>query len=79
MFNPTSKHLTIEQKPDDATILGSFRKIHCDAQYIISIKALKNDIKPSVTQYLADLKNDVDLQNKFVTAINQIYDPVVTD
>lgn len=74
-----SKHLTIEQKPDDATILGSFRKIHCDAQYIISIKALKNDIKSSVTQYLANLKNDADLQNKFVTAINQIYDPVVTD
>ena len=74
-----SRHLTIEQKPGVAKILGSFGNIHCDAQYIVSIKALKNDIKSSVTQYLADLENDADLQNKFVTAINQIYDPIVTD
>jgi hypothetical protein len=74
-----SRHLTIEQKPGDAAVLGSFGKIHCDAQYIVSIKALKDDIKSSVTRYLGDLKNNADLQSKFVTAINQIYDPVVTD
>jgi hypothetical protein len=61
------------------SILGSFGKIHCYAQYIVSIKALKDDIKSSVTRYLRDLKNNADLQSKFVTAINQIYDPVVTD
>jgi hypothetical protein len=37
--------------------LGSFGKIHCDAQYTVSIKALKDDIKYSVTIYLEDLKN----------------------
>jgi hypothetical protein len=68
-----SRHLTIEQKPGYAAILGSFGKIHCDAEYIVSIKALKDDIKHSVTRYLEDL------QSKFVTAINQIYDPIVTD
>jgi hypothetical protein len=44
---------------------------------------LKDDIKNSVIQpevgYLKDLKDKTNLQNKFVTAINQIYDPVITD
>ena len=74
-----ARNLTIEHKPGDAHILGSYRKIRCDAEYIVSIKALKDDIKSSATRYLADLKNNADLQSKFVTAINQIYDPVVTD
>jgi hypothetical protein len=78
-----SKHLTIEQTPGDAVISGSFRKIRCDAQYVVSIKALKDDIKHSVTRYpdgyMEDLRKDPDLQSKFVTAINQVYDPVVTD
>jgi hypothetical protein len=65
--------VTIEHKPADAAILGSFSKFHCDAQYTVSIKALKDDIKYSVTIYPEDLKS------KFVTAINQIYDPIVTD
>ena len=51
-----SMHLTIEHKPADAAILGSFGKIHCDAQYTVSIKALKDDIKYSATIYLEDLK-----------------------
>jgi hypothetical protein len=74
-----SRHLAIEQKPGYADILGSFRKIHCDGEFIVSIKALKDDLKSSVTRYLRDLKNNADLQSKFVTAINQIYDPIVTD
>jgi hypothetical protein len=74
-----SKHLTIEQTPGDAPILGSFGKIHCDAQYIVSILALKDDIKDSVRRYMDDLKNSADLQSKFIIAINQIYDPAITD
>ena len=49
----------------------------------MSIHVLKDDIKNSVTHpkdgYLEDLRDNTDLQNKFVTAINQIYDPVITD
>jgi hypothetical protein len=78
-----SKHLTIDQTPGDAPISGSCRKIRCDGQYIVSIKALKDDIRYSVKRYpdgyMEDLKSNADLQSKFVSAINQIYDPVVTD
>jgi hypothetical protein len=58
-------------------------KIYCNAQYIISIVRLKDDIKNSVVRspggYMEDLRNNIDLQSKFVTAINQIFDPVITD
>ena len=78
-----SKHLTIDPTPGDVNFPGSFGKIHCDAQYIVSILVLKDDIKNSVVRspagYMEDLKNNTDLQSKFVTAINQIYDPVITD
>jgi hypothetical protein len=78
-----SKHLTIEHISDDVIIPGGIGKIHCDAQYIISILVLKDDIKNSVVRspagYMDDLKNTTELQSKFVTAINQIYDPVITD
>jgi hypothetical protein len=29
--------------------------------------------------YMEDSRNNTDLQSKFVTAINQIFDPVITD
>jgi hypothetical protein len=58
-------------------------KIHCDAQYIVSIAVLLKDITHSVIRcqggYLDDLSNDADIQSKFVKAINQIYDPIITD
>jgi hypothetical protein len=78
--NIPSMHLPIDPTAGDVIIPGGLGKIHCDEQYIISILVLKNDIKKSVILspggYLEDLKEDADLQCKFVTAINQIYDPV---
>jgi hypothetical protein len=73
----TSRHLTIERTPCYVDIPGG--KICCDAQFIISIVKLKNDIKNSVDVYMEDLRNNTDLQSNFVTAINQIFDPVITD
>jgi hypothetical protein len=79
--NP-SKHLTIEQLDDDIDIFG-VSKIRCHEKFIVSIRILMEDIKRSVIKspngYLADLKDNEELQNKFVTAINQIYNPIVTD
>jgi hypothetical protein len=78
-----SKHLTIDHTPGDVIIPGGVGKIYCDAQYVISILVLKDDIKNSVVRspagYMDDIKNNTELQSKFVTAINQIYDPVITD
>jgi hypothetical protein len=78
-----SKHLTIDPTPGDVPIPMGLGKIHCNAQYVISILVLKDDIKNSVIRfpggYLEDLGNETDLQNKFVTAINQIYDPAIID
>jgi hypothetical protein len=77
------KHLTIDPISGDILLPTDIGKIHCDAQYIVGISALKDDIKDSVLRspggYLEDLRNNSDLQIKFVTAINQIYDPVITD
>lgn len=80
--NIPAKHLTIDPISIDVLIPGGVGKIHCSAQYIVSISAFKDDIKTSVLSpngYLQDLRNDTDLRNKFVIAINQIYDPVITD
>lgn len=77
-----SKHLTIERLEGDVDIFG-LSKIHCQGKFIVSIQVLKDDIKKSVTKspggYLDDLSNDTELQSKFVTAINQIYDPILAD
>jgi hypothetical protein len=78
-----SRHLTVVPTSGDVYLPVKLGRIHCDAQYIVSIRVLKDDIKNSITRpkdgYLEDLKDNTDLQNKFVTAINQIYDPVITD
>jgi hypothetical protein len=72
-----AKHLTIDRISGDILLPIGIGKIHCDAQYIVSISALKDDIKDSVIRspggYLEDLRDSSDLQAKFVTAINQIY------
>lgn len=79
----TSRHLTIDQTPGYVNIPGRYGKIYCNARYLISIITLKDDIKNSVERspdgYMEDLRNNTDLQSKFVTAINQIFDPVITD
>lgn len=77
-----SRHLTIDSAPGDVDIPGGSRKINCDAQYIVSILKLKDDIKNSVVRrggYMEDLRNNTALRSKFVTAINQIFDPEITD
>jgi len=78
-----SRHLTIDPTPGYVNIPGRSGKIYCNAQYIISIVTLKDDIKDSVKRspggYMEDLRNHTDLQSNFVTAINQIFDPVITD
>jgi hypothetical protein len=80
--NIPSKHLGIDPVPRIIDILG-LGKIHCNGEYIVSIWVLKDDIKKSVIKspggYLEELKKDIDLQHKFVIAVNQIYDPVITD
>jgi hypothetical protein len=74
---------TIDPTPGYVNIPGRSGKIYCNAQYIISIVTLKDDIKNSVVRspdgYMEDLRNNNGLQSKFVTAINQIFDPVITD
>jgi hypothetical protein len=63
-------------------IPGGSGKINSDAQYIISILKLKDDIKNSVVRpggYMEDLRNKPALRSNFVKAINQIFDPVITD
>jgi hypothetical protein len=79
----SSRHLTIDPTPGYVNIPGRSGKIYCNAQYTISIVTLKDDIKNSVVRspdgYMEDLRNNNDLQSKFVTAINQIFDPVITD
>ena len=78
----TSRHLTIDPTPGYVNIPGGSGKIYCNAQYIIGIVTLKDDIKNSVVRspggYMEDLDN-TDLQSKFVTAINQIFDTVITE
>jgi hypothetical protein len=79
----TSRDLAIDPTSGYVNIPGRSGKIYCNAQYIISIVTLKDDIKNSVVRspdgYMEDLSNNTDLQSKFVTAINQIFDPVITD
>jgi hypothetical protein len=67
-----SRHLTIDPTPYYVDIPGWSGKINCDAQFIISILKLKDDIKNSVVRsggYIEDLRNNTDLQTKFVAAI----------
>jgi hypothetical protein len=81
--NLPANHLTIDPTPGDVILPMGLGKIRCDAQYIVSITVLSKDIKNSVIRspggYLEDLRSDADLQSKFVSAINQIYDPVIID
>jgi hypothetical protein len=78
--NDPSKHLSIDPTPGTADIYGK-GKIQCDGQYIVSIWQLKDDIKKSVTGlpdgYIEKLKKDANLQKKFVTAVNQFFDPAI--
>lgn len=80
-MNPTA-HLVIDSNPGDFPIYD-YGQIHCDGRFIVSIWALRDNIIQSVTRtpdgYFEDLKNNIDLQNKFLTAVNQIFDPVITD
>jgi len=80
--NNPEKHLVIDSAPYDIDIFG-YGKIHCDQYHTISIWKLKDDIIDSVKRptagYLKSLEADPALQSNFVHAINQIYDPVITD
>lgn len=73
MHGNKKKVLTIDQTPGYLNIPGRSGKIYCNAQYIISIVTLKDDIKNSVERspggYMEDLRINTDLQSKFVTAI----------
>jgi hypothetical protein len=40
-----SKHLTVVPTSGDVYLPGKLGRIHCDAQYIVSIRVLKDDIK----------------------------------
>jgi hypothetical protein len=82
--NFPSKHLTIEHLKADVDVdIFGLSKIRCQGKFIVSIRVLREDVKKSVIKspggYLEDLNNDPELQSKFVTAINQIYDPILVD
>lgn|GEM_PF-3462459 len=74
----SNNHLKKDNIPRDISIFG-YRKDYYDEKFIINIQKFKDDIIESITRptdgYLAELKNDGQLQKKFEIAINQIYDP----
>jgi hypothetical protein len=80
-FPNTRAHLIIFKTTKEKT--SPSYKPDCYNHGRISIVTLKDDIKDSVKRspdgYMEDLRNNTDLQSKFVTAINQIFDPVITD
>jgi len=78
---PDVNHLKIiEFQPPPLKIRLRFSKeIECTHQFFVSIWQFEEDIRKSVENpndgYLAQLQREPDLQEKFMTAINQIYDP----
>jgi hypothetical protein len=80
--NDLSKHLTISITAGTIDIYGK-TKIQRDGLYIVSIWALKNNIKDSVLRsgngYLARLSTEIDFQKKFTQAVNQIFDPTISN
>jgi hypothetical protein len=54
-----------------------------DCEFVISILQFKDEIVDSVTRsddgYLEKLHSDEKLRYKFITAINQIFDPNIID
>jgi hypothetical protein len=81
-LNTMYKHNASQLDTIRIDIPGGSGKINCDATYIVSILKLKDDIKNSVVRpggYMEDLRNNSALRSKFVIAINQIFDPEITD
>jgi hypothetical protein len=73
-----SKHLTIIWNKENIIIgKNSNGKIKIDGKFVLNIKKLKEDIINSIRKtpdgYLARLKRDNSIQDKFMTAINEIY------
>jgi hypothetical protein len=81
MINTNSKnHLKFKKfsKPKSIITLTPY-KMTCDCGLLISLTKLMNDIINSVYRkpdgYLESLRTNENLQSKFRTAIDQIYDP----
>lgn len=57
--------------------------IEGDCEFVVSVLQFKEEIIDSVTRatsgYLEKLRSDPKLRNKFVTGVNQIFDPNITD
>ena len=57
--------------------------ISYDGRFLVSIWRLNDDIKNSVVRqpdgYIEKLRIDANLQNKFVTAINDIFNPSIVN
>lgn len=82
----SDKHLQISRPaPPEIWIADIYDnvKIDIDGEFMISILQFKDEIKDSIGRsgdgYLERLRSDKEIRNNFVTAINQIYDPIVID
>ena len=75
-------HLTTEQSPGTIPI-GYLSHLDYDEIYVVNIMQLQRDITASVLSpdkgYLAALQKSQDLLKRFENAINEFYDPIVTD
>ncbi len=75
--NP-SNHMSIIPEQGVITIGNNCGSITYDGKFVVNIAKLKEDIIDSVSRpnngYLCNLQQDIDLQNKFEKAINEIYE-----
>jgi hypothetical protein len=79
--NPQN-HLSIDYSESGSIDLFNCGKISYVGKLIVNINVLKDDIKDSVIRkndsYLARLQIDLDLQGKFLRAVNEMYDiPII--
>jgi len=77
------KHLMIDYNDKGILAIGDTWGIQFDGKFIVVVPKLKDEILNSVIResdgYFAELKTSSDLQEKFTTAINQFYDPMLSD
>jgi hypothetical protein len=78
--NQPSRHLTFDLTPGIVDLYGK-GKISCNGQFLVSVWQLKDDIRDSVIRqpdgYIENLRIDGKLQNRFATAINDIFNPSI--
>jgi len=80
MHQNKQEHLQLSQLPKGSMVpINSIKNIPCDYVFSFSIMHFMIDINESVIKpkgYLEKLKTDINLQNKFELAIDNIFDPL---